>query len=142
MPDPASGKISFASALTKLQDLAVDLTSLTVETWTGDIGAVMAGSSQGEPAHIDWSRLAATVKEKTEADGSTTRTLTYGGDYELVAATRVAIDHDTWNFRSRKAQSDWPELLSLHDASLQSAIAGRQALLGLFVDVIKPKTGG
>lgn len=137
MPDAGTpGKRKLGEAIAALQDTLVDLSSLTVETWTGDVGAVLQSSGTGEPAQLNWAALSARVSESPGADGQPVRTLTYGGDYELVAATRVAVDFDTWNFRSRKATTDWGPSLELHQAALDSAVAGRAALLNLVLGLL------
>lgn len=124
----ADSKIKLGEAVGKLREVLVDLTSLTVETWTGDLSAVLQQSGTGQPPQVNWGALSATVQESPAVEGQPpVRTLTYGGDYALVAATRVALDHDSWNFQSSKAVD--PAALALHAASLDAALKGRAALV-------------
>lgn len=98
-----------------------DLSTLEVLTYTGKLEHVLDPTT-GE---IDW-------KHFKPSSGALT----------LAAATRVHADQDIINFRaSGVAGEDWQELVALHKAAVESAQAGRVALLSVFRGALDPGAG-
>lgn len=93
-----------------------DLTTLEITTYTGTLAEVV----DEDTGKINWTKFRPN-----------------SGVVLLAAATRVEPDFDTVNFRANHAGiDDLDGLYELHRAAVESAQAGRIALLELFKGVI------
>lgn len=102
-------------SVTKFAAKIEDLSSLEVLTYTGKLEHAV----DPKTGEIDW-----------EAFKPTSGTLV------LAAATRVAADQDTVNFRASDRAALSEDVLALHKAAVESAQNGRLALLTMFRGVL------
>lgn len=104
--------MGFEHAIKAFIEAVDDLATLEITTYTG----TLAQAVDAETGDIDWSRFTPTSSELL-----------------LVAATRVDADMDTVNFRANhEGIDDLEGLYELHQAAVESAQAGRAALLQMF----------
>ncbi len=105
--------MSLTDAVEKFNNTIQNLSSLEVTTYTGSLSQII-DSNTGE---IDWDKFKPN-----------------SGELVLVAATRIQADYDTISFLANDAENigDIDRLLELHQGAVESAQAGRLALLHLF----------
>jgi hypothetical protein len=110
--------MALKEALAKLNDAVKDLTSLHVQTFTGELEVDINGSQ-------DFDTIRALIKkEKTD------------GKIILVAETLAQFDGDSYNFVKQELK-DVPQIaLEVHQKAVQSGIDTRLGLLELFKDLI------
>ena len=107
------------SALQKLDDAVKDLTSLHVQTYSGELNITLSGDK-------GYDTLRAEMKKGIK-DGNLT----------LVAETLAQFDGDSYNF-VKQDLSDIPSLaLEVHKNAVEAGIETRLGLLGLFKGLIK-----
>lgn len=110
--------MALRDALTALNNAVKDLTSLHVQTFTGDIESEITGQE-------GFDTIRATVK-KAKVDGK----------IKLVAETLAQFDGDSYNFVKQDLQ-DVPKLaLDVHKNAVSSGVETRMGLLNLFKDLI------
>ncbi|MEZ4449615.1 MAG: hypothetical protein R3B09_09050 [Nannocystaceae bacterium] len=97
-------------AVAKFTEKVEDLTTLEVTTYTGSLEQAI----DPQTGAINWSAFKPTQ-----------------GALTMVAATRIAADFDTVNFRASGAAAD-DDLIRLHQAACESAQSGRLALIKMF----------
>ena len=115
---------TFKEALSTLADATVNLTSLEVFTYTGDVNAALNEQGDG----IAWDKL---FEKSKVTDGT----------LKLVAATRVEFDGDTQNFQTSEKLDRLDELLRVHEQSVNNSRMARQALIQFFTDGMKSLVG-
>lgn len=111
-------------AVEKLNGIIDDLSSLHVQTFTGEVtfeGQTDPGDSDGESAKIETIR--ARVKELKNANQIT-----------LVAEAYYQFDGDSYNFLASGGISQ--EALDMHNAAVEAGIKTRQGLIALVQDVL------
>lgn len=107
------------AALLKLDEAVKDLTSLHVQTFSGELKITLSGDK-------GYDTLRAEMK-KAVKDGNLT----------LVAETLAQFDGDSYNF-VKQDLSDIPTLaLEVHKNAVEAGIETRLGLLGLFKGLIK-----
>ena len=107
------------AALQKLDEAVKDLTSLHVQTFSGELNITLSGDK-------GYDTLRAEMK-KAIKDGNLT----------LVAETLAQFDGDSYNF-VKQDLSDIPSLaLEVHKNAVEAGIETRLGLLGLFKGLIK-----
>ncbi|MGZ2369242.1 hypothetical protein ACXR6G_05620 [Ancylomarina sp. YFZ004] len=105
------------SALSKLDDAVKDLTSLHVQTYSGEVNSTIDGSQ----SYDDIRQLVKTAVSE--------------GKITLVAETLAQFDGDSYNFIKQELD-DIPQLaLEVHKNAVQSGIDTRLGLLTLFKDI-------
>jgi len=110
--------MSLKSALNELNKAVQDLTSLHVQTFTGELKTELTGSEKFE----DIRKLIREAKTK--------------GEVFLVAETLAQFDGDSYNFVKQELK-DVPEMaLEVHQNAVQSGIETRLGLLTLFKDIL------
>ena len=110
--------MALKNALQEIKDLVVDLATLEVETYTGDLSA-KTGSEQ------DWKSFTALIREGNA---------TAGGDFHLRLYTYIGPDGDTRLYRS---QEDPPQgLIDTHTAAVKAGIETRASIIALFRDLV------
>lgn len=104
------------SALKKLDEAVTDLTSLHVQTYSGQL-----------KAEIDRNQDFETLRESIEnADPESS-------DVHLVAESMLKFDGDSYNFVMEDAP---PNLMKVHNEAVQSGLDARQSVIELFRDSI------
>jgi len=110
--------MSLRDALQSLNSAVQDLTSLHVQTFTGELKTEITGEK-------NFTEIRNLIK-KAKTDG----------EIELVAETLAQFDGDSYNF-VKKDLNDAPEVaLEVHRDAVQSGIETRLGLLELFKDLI------
>jgi len=107
------------NAFKALKAAAIDLASLEVQTYTGNItvdSAARTGTLTDFKGYL---------KEIKESDAQ----------LKLVAVTRMEFDGDTINLTSETAPLE--HVQKLHDGAVQAGINTRQGLLTLFKELVK-----
>lgn len=105
-------------ALTKLDRAVEDLTSLHVQTFTGELDIEITGKEE-------FSSFRESVKKSKDS-----------GKISLVAETLAQFDGDSYNFIT-KDLNNIPEIaLELHQNAVESGIETRLGLLTLFKDLL------
>ena len=105
------------NALGKLDDAVKDLTSLHVQTYSGEVSSTIDGSQ----SYDDIRQLVKTAVSE--------------GKITLVAETLAQFDGDSYNFIKQELD-DIPQLaLEVHKNAVQSGIDTRLGLLTLFKDI-------
>jgi len=110
--------MALRDALQKLNDAVKDLTSLHVQTFSGELTLDISGAQ-------DFTELKALL-EKAKADGK----------IMLVAETLAQFDGDSYNFVKQDLNEVPPVALEVHENAVQSGIETRMGLLTLFKDLI------
>lgn len=105
-------------ALTALNNAVTDLTSLHVQTFTGEIASDLDGSQS-------FSDIRALVKAAKTA-----------GTVTLVAETLAQFDGDSYNFVAADLASVPPLALEVHKNAIKAGVETRLGLLNLFKDLI------
>lgn len=106
-------------ALQALDNAVKDLTSLHVQTYTGNIKATVTGEE-------GFNTVRETV-QKAETDG----------EIELVAETLAQFDGDSFNF-VKQDMDNVPKLaLEVHKNAVANGVETRLGLLNLFKDLLK-----
>jgi len=106
--------MALKDALQKLNNAVEDLTSLHVQTFSGDLNLDISGAT-------DFKQLK-TLLEQAKADG----------EISLVAETLAQFDGDSYNF-VKKDLDDVPKLaIEIHQKAVQAGIETRLGLLNLF----------
>lgn len=109
--------MSLKSALEKIKTEIDDLMSLEVQTYTGDIQAMVTGE---DISNFD------TILEKAVTEGDS--------KVQLVLHTKVKLDGDTTIYFQK---GEIPEhALATHTAALKAGTETRQGILTLFKDLI------
>ncbi|MCK5137797.1 MAG: hypothetical protein KAR19_18570 [Bacteroidales bacterium] len=110
--------MALKDALQKLNDAVQDLTSLHVQTFTGEINLNIDGTR-------DFDKIRGSVKTAKEKNEIT-----------LVAETLAQFDGDSYNF-VKQDLDDVPDLaLEVHKNAVESGIETRLGLLELFKNLI------
>jgi hypothetical protein len=114
-------KTKFEEALKKLKDTVCDLTSLEVQTYTGDlnVGVDLEGDS------TDFEKILSQVKA--------------AGTLKLVYVTKINFDGDGIVLVPETAAPD--HIQQAHSAAIKAGQEVRQGLLTLFSDVTGLKAG-
>lgn len=107
------------AALQKLDDAVKDLTSLHVQTFSGDLNLTLDGGKGYDD-----------LREEM-------KTAIASGDLTLVAETLAQFDGDSYNFVKQELDNVPPLALEVHKNAVKSGIETRLGLLGLFKDLIK-----
>jgi hypothetical protein len=115
MPEQRRG---LRAALEALRDTTCDLTSLEVQTYTGNLDVVF---DKGEEVNLGSFE---TVLKKVKVAGT----------LRLAAMTKVNFDGDTFLLTSENDLP--PHVQRAHDAAVQAGMETRAALLSIFADVI------
>jgi hypothetical protein len=105
------------SVFKKLAEDIADLAELNVNTFTGELKAVVGGS--GATNIIKWDELL----EKAAA----------GGEVTLVASTRQKLDGDSDSFYTRNPPTD---LLETHKQAVEAGRQVRRGLIEMFGDLV------
>ena len=105
-------------ALNKLNEAVQDLTSLHVQTFTGEIKSEITGSESFE----DIQKLV--QQAKTD------------GEISLVAETLAKFDGDSYNFVKQDLSNIPAVALETHKNAVQSGVETRLGLLKLFKDLL------
>lgn len=105
-------------AINGLNDAVKDLTSLHVQTFTGQIDSDLDGSNS-------YDDIRALVKDAAD-----------NGKITLVAETLAQFDGDSYNFVKADLQSVPPLALETHKNAVKAGVETRIGLLNLFKDLI------
>jgi len=108
--------MGFKNALKKLDEAVKDLTSLHVQTFTGQANAKIDGSQSFEDIRTI---VAEGVKN---------------GEIKLAAETLAQFDGDSYNFIKEDIDSLSPVILETHKNAVKAGIETRLGLLTLFKD--------
>lgn len=106
--------MALKDALQKLNEAVSDLTSLHVQTYTGELNTEINGSEKFE----DIRKLIKAAKTK--------------GEIKLVAETLAQFDGDSYNFVKQNLDEVPQIALEVHRNAVQSGIDTRLGLLELF----------
>ncbi len=113
-------------ALKKLDEQVKDLTSLHVQTFTGDLTVTIDDSKGYQDIKTAINAAIAAEKKKTSASAK----------FQLVAETLAQFDGDSYNFVN-KDLDDVPQIaLEVHKNAVKAGIETRLGLLNLFKDII------
>ncbi len=106
------------SALEGIKDAVVDLSTLEVSTYTGDLSATAADNAK-------WKSFASAIKGDDQ---------TVGGTFQLRLYTFISPDGDARLYRS----SDEPSaaLVAAHESAVKAGIETRASIVALFKDLI------
>ena len=107
--------MSLKTAIAKLNDAVKDLTSLHVQTFTGELTAKIDGATEFESIHA----LIDTAKTK--------------GEIKLVAETLAQFDGDSYNFIKEDLEEVPPVALEVHKNAVKAGIETRLGLLELYL---------
>jgi len=110
--------MALKDALQKLNDAVKDLTSLHVQTFTGELTTEITGAE-------DFDNIRAAIKT---AKGK--------NEIKLVAETLAQFDGDSYNFVKEDLGDVPPLALEVHQNAVESGIETRLGLLELFKDLI------
>ncbi len=110
--------MALRDALKKLNEAVQDLTSLHVQTFTGEITSTLTGNEKFD----DIRKLIKTAKTK--------------GEIKLVAETLAQFDGDSYNFVKEDLDDVPPMALDVHKNAVKSGIDTRLGLLSLFKGLI------
>lgn len=114
--------MSLKSALQSLNNAVQDLTSLHVQTYTGELKVDIDNADGSKKGFKD---LRTEIQQSKQA-----------GEVDLVAETLAQFDGDSYNF-VKKDLTDVPSsALEVHQNAVQSGIETRMGLLNLFKDLI------
>lgn len=103
-------------ALQKLDKAVTDLTSLHVQTFSGNL-----------KAEVDREQDFKSLRKSIESAAPES------SDVTLVAESMVRFDGDSYNFVADDAP---PNLMTLHQEAVQSGLDARQSILELFKDTM------
>ncbi|OIO71884.1 MAG: hypothetical protein AUJ57_06465 [Zetaproteobacteria bacterium CG1_02_53_45] len=104
-------------AMERLKNVAGDLASLEVQTYTGTVSV----QTDGQGKLVDFEKYLEAVQ-------------TQGNGLKLVAVTKMNFDGDAINLVPEDA---FPEhIQNAHDSAIRAGIETRQGLLQLFGDII------
>ncbi|MDC9723488.1 MAG: hypothetical protein PSN34_12060 [Urechidicola sp.] len=107
------------AALQKLDEAVKDLTSLHVQTFSGELNITLSGDKGYDTLRAEMKKA---IKE---------------GNLTLVAETLAQFDGDSYNF-VKQDLSDIPSIaLEVHKNAVEAGIETRLGLLGLFKGLIK-----
>lgn len=109
-------------ALTKLNEAIKDLTSLHVQTFTGEVTFTIDENVPEGSTKFD--------NIKTAVDAAKT-----AGDIILVAESLYQFDGDSYNFLNNKEGGIPAAALELHRTSVENGIKTRQGLMQIITDV-------
>ena len=115
MPEERRG---LRAALEALRDTTCDLTSLEVQTYTGNLDVLFNKDEDVNLASFE------TVLKKVKVSGT----------LRLAAMTKVNFDGDTFLLTSENDLP--PHVQQAHDAAVQAGMETREALLSIFANVI------
>ncbi len=115
MPEERRG---LRAALESLREATCDLTSLEVQTYTGDLEVLFDKDQEVNLASFE------TVLKKVKVSGT----------LKLAAMTKVNLDGDTFLLTSENDLP--PHVQRAHAAAVQAGMETREALLSLFANVI------
>lgn len=104
------------SALQKLDDAVTDLTSLHVQTFSGELKAEIDRNQE-------FDKLRDAISGAAAEDSNVT----------LVAESLLKFDGDSYNFVAEDAA---PNLMEVHNEAVQSGLDARQSIIELFKDLI------
>jgi len=106
------------TALQGIKDAVVDLATLEVATYTGDLSATATDAAK-------WTSFTTAIKGDD---------LTVGGTFQLRLYTYISADGDARLYRS----SDEPSaaLVAAHESAVKAGIETRASIVALFKDVI------
>lgn len=107
------------TALEALDNAVKDLTSLHVQTFSGELNLTIDGSKGYD-----------TIREEM-------KTAIADGDLTMVAETLAQFDGDSYNFVKQDLESIPTYALEVHKNAVKAGIETRLGLLGLFKDLIK-----
>ena len=113
--------VNWEQKLDDLGDAIKDLSTLDVVTLSGELNVGIAENG----VLMDWSRF---MSQQGNAQGNVT----------LIAATKIEIDADATNFITSTQPANFDALMKVHNASVQSAIESRRAV----VELIKSLASG
>jgi hypothetical protein len=114
--------MSLKNALQSLNNAVQDLTSLHVQTFTGELNVEIENADGEKKGFSDIRKEIQQGKQD--------------GDLNLVAETLAQFDGDSYNF-VKKDLTDVPaSALEVHKNAVQSGIETRMGLLNLFKDLI------
>lgn len=113
--------MAFKDVVNNLKNAVGDLSSLTVETYTGSITADIQGA-EGQGV-IDWTKLVNKAKEEA------------GGTVHLKLASKFNFDGDATLFIAEGEMP--PDLRSAHDSAVLAGQEVRADLMELLSDSIK-----
>ena len=106
------------AALEALRDTTCDLTSLEVQTYTGNLDVVISKNKEMDVTNFE------EILKKVKASG----------DLKLVAVTKVNFDGDTYALTPETPLP--PHIQMAHETALQAGMDTRAGLLELFSSVI------
>ena len=110
--------MALKDALQKLNDAVKDLTSLHVQTFSGELNLDISGAQD----FTELKKLLETAKAN--------------GKIKLIAETLAQFDGDSYNFVKQDLKEIPPVALEIHQNAVQSGIETRLGLLTLFKDLI------
>jgi len=114
-------------ALQNLNDKVKDLTSLHVQTFTGDLTIEIDDAKGYDDLKKTINAAIAAEKKKTSANAK----------FQLVAETLAQFDGDSYNFVNRDLDNIPQVALDVHKNAVKAGIETRLGLLELFKDIIK-----
>lgn len=106
------------SVFKKLGEGIADLSELNVQTFSGDITAVLDKNTSGNV--IDWTKL---LKEAKAA-----------GKVKLIAAARIQFDGDSDNYFAEDIPAD---MLEAHLTAVEAGQSVREGLIAMFKDILE-----
>ena len=109
--------MGLTTALQALNNAVSDLTSLHVQTYTGEVTAEVENKS-----FADIRQLVKAAKTN--------------GEIKLVAETLAQFDGDSYNFVKADLETVPPLALEVHQNAVQSGVETRLGLLTLFKDLL------
>ncbi|GAA4840831.1 hypothetical protein [Algivirga pacifica] len=112
----------FSGVIQKLNDTAIDLTTLDVTTVTGDLTHHI-----NDEGGIDFKNILNEIKTK----GGKTE-----GELKLLAATHIDFDHDTFNFVKEQLTDQEKELLGTHVLMIEQAQKARAAMFSFMQEIL------
>jgi hypothetical protein len=115
---PASRGGGLQEALNNLKNLFVDLTSIDVSTFQGEVTVEVSADGKFNPSDF-FAKLQAQIKDSKLA---------------LVAHTHVAFDLDSVVILKPDADA---KLIEAHNKAVQTAVDARQAVLRMIAEVLK-----
>ena len=110
--------MALKDALKKLNDAVTDLTSLHVQTFTGELESEISGN---EP----FTDIRNMIKQAKNS-----------GKIKLVAETLAQFDGDSYNFLKQDLDTVPSKALDIHKNAVDSGIETRLGLLSLFKNMI------
>lgn len=108
----------FKDILTNLSNVAADLSSLEVMTFTGNVNEALDATG-----NFNWGTVISSAKTT--------------GNIKLVACTRLEFDGDAKTFQSNEKLDRFDDLLKLHNDTVALGMQTRSAILNLIGDSVK-----